>query len=98
MHSVCPSVYGWNAVDNDVRVPASFHNVCQNSAVNRESQSETIDFGIPWCRTTSEKNKRASSSAVACMLVARKCARFDNLSIITKIASIPDSVLGRFVI
>ena len=62
--SVCPSVWGWKAVDIRGQLLSSPKNPLQVSKVNRESRSETISVGIPWCFHISRANMAIKTAAV----------------------------------
>jgi len=82
--SVCPSVWGWKAVDILGRMPDSHRNSCHISEVKRESQSEMMYEGSPWCFQTSRAKMTARSAAIFfSSLRGRKCAIFVNRSITT---------------
>jgi len=83
--SVCPSVWGWNAVDIRDRMPEIHRNSFQTSEVNRESLSDTMSVGWPWCFHTSLANTTARSLAVFLFFIrGTKCAILVNRSTITQ--------------
>ena len=47
VRSLCPSLWGWNAVEALVLVPRIHHNSCQRWAVNLGSRSWISSFGMP---------------------------------------------------
>ena len=47
-HSVCPSVWGCQAVEEDSHIPSSLYSSLVNEATNWGPQSETTCFGRPW--------------------------------------------------
>ena len=69
----------------------------QNILVKRVSLSEIIFNGRPCNLKISSANNCAVCSAVIVSLQERKCARFECVSTITKIASLPSLVTGNFV-
>jgi len=46
--SVCPSVWGCQAVEEDSRIPSSLYSSLVNEAMNWGPRSETTCFGRPW--------------------------------------------------
>ena len=46
--SVCPSVWGCQAVEEDSRIPSSLYSSLVNEAMNWGPWSETTCFGRPW--------------------------------------------------
>ncbi len=73
IHSVCPSVCGWNAVDNFSFTPNSWCSSIQNKDMNLESQSETINVGSPCSHTMWFMNSFASSMVFIVVLIGTKC-------------------------
>src|SRR6184192_4692499 len=73
VHSVCPSVCGWNAVDIASLTPVSWNSVFQNRLVNFASRSEMMALGSPCSRKMWSKNSFAVFGAVAVISVGMKC-------------------------
>ena len=48
MHSVCLSVWGCQAMEEDSRIPSSLYSFLVNEATNWGPRSETTHFGRPW--------------------------------------------------
>ena len=46
-HSVCPSIWGCQAVEKDSRIPSSLYSSLVNEAINWGPRSETTHFGRP---------------------------------------------------
>jgi len=46
--SVCPSVWGYQAVEEDSHIPSSLYSSLVNEATNWGPRSETTRFGRPW--------------------------------------------------
>jgi len=96
--SVWPSVLGWKAVDIRVRMPESLRNSFHTSEVKRESRSDTMSDGSPWCRQISHAKILARSLAVLPSFGrGRKCAILVYQSTITQSWSHP-SEIGKSVI
>jgi hypothetical protein len=87
--SVCPSVWGWNAVDNRQSTPSRSHNLFQNTAANCGPLSDIIVFGSPCNLTTSLTNISASPRASIIVWHGTKCLIFDSRSTTTQMASYP---------
>jgi len=94
MTSVCPSVWGWEVVENSSLVPNFPHKVLQNGLRNLESLSLTMLLGNPWSFTTSLKKKFATWLASWNFLQGIKWAILENLSTTTNMESLPLLVLG----
>jgi len=96
--SVCPSVWGWKAVDKRWLVPRISRRAVMKRPVKRGSLSLTIALGRPWCFMTWLTYRRAVSSPVTCTVVGMRCVILDNLSTTTKSAVCPLFVFGRCMI
>ena len=82
IHSVCPSVCGWNAVDNLISIPNILFSSFVNSAANWEPLSDTTLSGnLCNFHTLSLNNLFTNVLSV----VATKCVIFDNQLQTTKI-------------
>ena len=89
MHSVCPSVCEWKAVDNFVWIPNILFNSLVNSAANCSPLSDTTLSSKPCSLYILSLKSLANPSADIPSVVTMKCVIFDSLSQTTKIASFP---------
>src|SRR5262245_41018476 len=76
-------------------MPSSRTRYCQNLEVNILSRSDTMSDGRPWRRKMCWRKRRATSVAVAVVLVAMKWAILVRRSTTTKMASFPTDEAGR---
>ena len=81
IYSVCPSVCGWNAVDNFVFIPNIVFNSFVNSAANWGPLSDTTLSGNPYNFYILSLNSLARPSANVPSVVATKCVIFDKTTV-----------------
>lgn len=91
IHSVYPSVWGWNPELIRSRVPTSLNSSCQKLEVNRGSRSITMFKGMPQFLTTFLKKSSAASSAIQEVSHAMNTAYLLNLSTITIMLESPST-------
>jgi len=87
--SICPSVWGWNTVNNLLSIPNILFNSCIIPATNWGLWSEMILSGNPCNFYTLSLNNYANPSAEVFSVVEIKCTIFVNLSTTTQIESYP---------
>ena len=85
--SVCPSVWGWYAVEVDPLMPSRSNIAFRNLDTNCGPRSLITCFGVPWCFQTKFKNRSAVSGASTVLCVGARCTIFVRRSTVTKIAS-----------
>ena len=98
--SVWPSVWGWEALLNTVRIPSKLHNAFQKAAVKRMSWLWITYHGTPKNLTQLSKNNYATCSAVSWpspALQGTNQFNLPNLSTITINALLP-LISGKSVI
>jgi len=92
--SVCPSVWGWQVVENNSFVPNLPHNTFQKYLRNLTSLLDTM-LRDPMKPYYLLKNKSIMLVASSVLWHGIKCAIFENLSTTTKIESLPCLDLGK---
>jgi len=96
IRSVCPSICGWNTIDNLVSIPNILFSSLVNSTMNCGPLSNTTLSGNPCNFHMLFWNNLANPSANVPSVVATKCVIFDSLSHTTNIASF-SATTGSFV-
>ena len=96
-HSICPSVYGWYAIDNLVLIPRISFSSFMNSAMNCGPLSNSAVSGKPWSFQTWSLKSVARPLAEVVVDVRIICAYFVWWQHVTNSASYP-CTSGRHVI
>ena len=97
IHSICPSIYGWNAVNSLISIPNILFSSFVNSTENFGPQSDITLSGSPCNFYTLSLKSHTNPSANVSSVVATKYVILDNLLQTTRIASFP-ATTGNFVI
>ena len=78
--SVCPSVWGYQAVKENSHIPSSLYSSLVNEATNWGPQLETTRFGRPCSFQTKWRKSLAAPSAMTVMCVRTKCTLLETES------------------
>jgi hypothetical protein len=89
IHSICPSVCGWNAVERFCLIPRCQHNSFMNPDLNCDPWSLMMTSGIPWFRNILSWKILVTPSLVIVMFHSCTTALLPCLSEATKSACIP---------
>ena len=79
-HSICPSVWGCQAVEEDSHIPSSLYNFLVNEATNWGPQSETTCFRRLWSFQTQWRKSLAAPSTVTVVCIGMKCTLLETES------------------